>query len=246
MANTEVDRVRLAACVRLLHMEGLLTYNGHVSVRTPKTDTVLIHSLVGSRAEVSPELILAADIDGRVMEAASGLRLPSEHPIHGEIYRARKDVMAIAHIHSESAIAFTLVKGAVLRAMRCDGFRWAEGVPVHPDPTRIKTPEQGRALAETMGGGDAVLLRAHGAVLAAASVIELFMKCIHFEENARAQIIASQLGETAPLTKAEVDAIEESWPEAFRKHYAAKIWNYYVNKGLNAGLIPEAWSPDLL
>ena len=51
----ERDRVRLAACVRLLHMEGLLTYNGHVSVRIPDANRFLIHSLVDSRAEVSPE-----------------------------------------------------------------------------------------------------------------------------------------------------------------------------------------------
>jgi len=53
----ERDRVRLAACVRLLHMEGLLTYNGHVSVRIPDANRFLIHSLVDSRAEVSGALI---------------------------------------------------------------------------------------------------------------------------------------------------------------------------------------------
>jgi L-fuculose-phosphate aldolase len=227
-------------------MEGLLTYNGHVSVRIPQADAFLIHSLVDSRAEVSPKLLLSADFDGHVLEAVSGRRLPSEYPIHGEIYRARADVMAIAHIHSENAIAFTLTKGVDLRVLRCDAFRWAQGVPVHGDPTRIKTPEQGRALAKTMGANDAVLLRAHGAVLAAASLVELFMNCIHFEENARAQILASRLGEPAPLTAAEVTAIDASWTETFREHYAAKIWHYYVNKGLRAGLIPKAWSEDLL
>lgn len=248
MGNTEIDidRVRLAACVRMLHMEGLLTYNGHVSLRIPQTDAFLIHSLVGSRADVSPEFLLSADFDGRVLEAVSGLRLPSEYPIHGEIYRARTDVMAIAHIHSENAVAFTLAKDAVLRAMRCDAFGWAQGVPVHGDPTRIKTLDQGRALAKTMAGNDAVLLRAHGAVLSAAGLIELFMKCIHFEENARAQILASRLGEPAPLTEAEVAAIDASWPETFREHYAAKIWHYFVNKALRARLIPEAWSEALL
>ena len=48
--------------------------------------------------------------------------------------------------------------------------------------------------------GDAVLLRAHGAVLAAAGLLEVFMACIHFAENARAHILANRLGELAPLT----------------------------------------------
>jgi len=119
----------------------------------PDANRFLIHSLVDSRAEVSPELLLLADFDGRVLETVSGRRLPSEFPIHGEIYRARADVMAVAHIHSENAIAFALAKGAPLLAMRCDAFCWARGVPVHGDPTRIQSAEQGRALAQTMGGG---------------------------------------------------------------------------------------------
>ena len=244
--TADIDRLRLAACVRLLHMEGLLTYNGHVSTRASDTNGFLIHSLLDSRAEVVPELLLMADLDGRILEPVEGRRLPSEFPIHGEIYRARPDVMAVAHIHSENAIAFTLAKGARIQAMRCDGARWARGVPVHDDPSRIKSSEQGRALAKTMAAGDAVLLRAHGAVLAAAGVLELFMTCIHFEENARAQILASRLGELAPLTEEEIATLEASWPDSFRKHYAAKIWRYYVTKGLSAGLIPEAWSEQLL
>lgn len=242
--SADTDRIQLAACVRLLHMEGLLTYNGHVSVRAPKG--FLIHSLLDSRAEVVPEFLLLSDLDGRILEPVKGRKLPSEFPIHGEIYRARPDVMAVAHIHSENAIAFTLAKGARIQAMRCDGARWAGGVPVHGDPSRIKSAEQGRALAETMGDGDAVLLRAHGAVLAATGVLELFMTCIHFEENVRAQILASQLGELAPLTEEEIATLEASWPDSFRKHYAAKIWRYYVTKGMSAGLIPEAWLEKLL
>jgi len=94
--------------------------------------------------------------------------------------------------------------------------------------------------------GDAVLLRAHGAVLAAAGLLEVFMACIHFEENARAHILASRLGELAPLTEEEIAALEASWPEGFRQHYASKIWRYYVTKGMGTGLIPKAWSGDPL
>ena len=60
IAEVDVDRVRLAACVRLLHMEGLLTYNGHVSVRDWHADAFLIHSLNDPRADASPELLLSA------------------------------------------------------------------------------------------------------------------------------------------------------------------------------------------
>jgi L-fuculose-phosphate aldolase len=225
----------------MLHMEGLVTYNGHVSMRVPGTEALLIHSLVDSRAEIVPERLLVVGFDGTVLDGPANLKPPSEYPIHAEIYRAREDVGAVAHIHSENAIAFTLVEGAKLTAMRCDALDWAGGVPVHADPTRIKSAAQGRALAARLGDGDAVLLRAHGAVLTARSVVEVFKTCIQFEENARAQLLASRLGQLAPLTADELDALRASHPPEFRAHYARKIWHYYVTQGRRAGLIPEGW-----
>jgi len=238
-------RRQLAACVRLLHSEGLLTYNGHVSMRVPGEDAFLIHALVDSRSEVAPERLLTVSLDGAVLDAPPDCRPPSEYPIHAEIYRARADVGAVAHIHSEHAIAFTLVEGVTLRALRCDALDWADGVPVHADPTRIKTPAQGRALAATLGTGSAALMRAHGAVLAAPSVIEVFKVCVQFEENARAQLLASRLGPIAPLTAAELDALRACHPPEFRAHYARKIWRYHVSQGRAAGIIPASWVEDL-
>jgi ribulose-5-phosphate 4-epimerase/fuculose-1-phosphate aldolase len=227
-------------------MEGLLTYNGHVSMRITGQDAFLIHALVDSRSEVAPERLLTVGFDGAVVAAPAGCRPPSEYPIHAEIYRARADVGAVAHIHSESAIAFTLVEDVMLKAMRCDALDWAGGVPVHRDPTRIKSAVQGQALAATLGTGNAALLRSHGAVLAAPSVIEVFKTCIQFEENARAQILASRLGKLAPLTADEIAALRESHPDTFRAHYAHKIWHYYVKQGQRAGLISEDWLEALL
>ncbi|HSG66988.1 MAG TPA: class II aldolase/adducin family protein [Gammaproteobacteria bacterium] len=243
---TARDRHLLAACVRLLHMEGLVSYNGHVSLRVPGAEAFLIHSLVDSRAEIAPGQLLVVGFDGVVLEGSAELKPPSEYPIHAEIYRARADVGAVAHIHSESAIAFTLVEDVRLMAMRCDALDWASGVPIHADPTRIKSAAQGRALAASLGNGDAVLMRAHGAVLTARSVIEVFKTCIQFEENARAQVLASRLGKPVPLTAAELDALRASHPPEFRAHYARKIWHYYVKKGERAGLIPERWLEVLL
>jgi L-ribulose-5-phosphate 4-epimerase len=239
------DRIELAACVRLLHEQGLLSYNGHVSRRVPGQHAFLIHALVDPRHEVAPDRLLTVDFDGHVLAGPAGCRPPSEYPIHAEIFRARADVGAVAHVHSEAAIAFTLVAGVTLRALRCDALEWAGGVPVHPDPTRISSAAQGRALAATLGNGSAALMRAHGAVLVAPGVPELFKTCVHFEENARAQLLASRLGSLAPLTDAELTALRASHPPEFRAHYARKIWQYHVSAGRRAGMIPDAWLEHL-
>ncbi len=234
-------RTELATCVRLLHMEQLITYNGHVSARLPESDTFLIHSRGEARGEVSPRSLLAVDLDGNAVDGATVPGPPSEVYIHSEIYLARSDVLAVAHLHSENAIAFTLAEGAVLRPMRCDAVRWSDGIPVHPDPSRIRTPAQGRELVSTLGSHGAALLRAHGAVLVAESVPAILASSVQFEENARAQILATQLGEPLPLSDAELGAMKESSRPEFLAHYALKIWRYYVSKGISQNVIPAAW-----
>ena len=234
-------RVRLAACVRLLHMEGLVGVNGHVSARLPGRDAFLIHSLIEPRPQVSPDSLLVVDFDGATIEGPAGVKPPSERFIHSEIFRARPDVAAIAHLHSEYAIAFTLAKGAVLRPMRVDAVRFAAGIPVHADGTRIRNPQQGRELAATLGAGSAALMRAHGSVVAAESIPAVLAAAIHFEENARAQHLAAALGEVVPIEGDEMDELKESCPPEFMAHYANKIWRYYLAQGIAGKVIPAEW-----
>ncbi len=239
-------RTELAACVRLMHDAAILNYNGHVSARIAGEDRLVIHSLVTPRSEVGPDDFVVCDLDGVVPEAAPGHKPPSEVHIHSEIYKARPDVGAIAHIHSESVIAFTLTTDApCLKLVRCDAVRWRSGIPMHTDPTRIRNGKQGAALAATLGPHRAALMRAHGAVLVAPSARAVFADTIQFDENARAQLLAATLGTPAPLSEAELDALEEASPPEFLDHYVNKIWRYYVERGRAAGLIPDDWATHL-
>jgi ribulose-5-phosphate 4-epimerase/fuculose-1-phosphate aldolase len=239
-------RTELAACVRLMHDAAILNYNGHVSARIEGEDRLVIHSLVTPRSEVGPDDFVVCDLEGTVLDAAPGHRPPSEVFIHREIYKARPDVGAVAHIHSESVIAFTLTTDApCLKLMRCDAVRWRGGIPMHPDPTRIRNSEQGAALAATLGPHRAALMRAHGAVLVAPGARSVFADTIQFDENARAQLLAATLGTPAPLNEAELDALEEASPPDFMDHYVNKIWRYHVERGRTAGLIPGEWATHL-
>ena len=156
---------------------------------------------------------------------------PSELPIHIEILKARPDVQAVLHSHMELAIAFTMMEGVKLVPMRARASRWKSGIPTDPDPSHIKLPEQGRALAKTLGPHHAVLMRAHGLCLVAESAQALFIDAVHFKENATAQMQALQAGaKPLPLTDAEIEQIEKM---EMRDWHIKKLWNYYIRKALD-------------
>ncbi|HEY8580268.1 MAG TPA: class II aldolase/adducin family protein [Beijerinckiaceae bacterium] len=227
-------RREVAIVTRILVMEGILDYSGHVSARLPGRDAYVIQPGEDPRSDVSAGRMLVVDFDGRVLEGAP-LRPPVETPIHGEIYRARPDVQAIVHSHMELAIAFTMMEGVRLTPMRARAARWANGIPTDPDPSHIKLKAQGEHLARTLGGAHAALMRAHGLVLTAESPAALLVDAVHFEENARALMQTLQAGaKPLPLTPAEIEQIERHEMRAF---HVGKLWAYYLRKAETAGVL---------
>jgi L-ribulose-5-phosphate 4-epimerase len=231
-----------AAVTRLLVGEGILDYSGHVSARVPGREAFVIQIGSTSRAEVAPDSMLVVDYDGKVIEGDG--QPPSELPIHLEILKARPDVQAVLHCHAELAIAFTMMQGVQLLPMRARASRWKSGIPTHPDPSHIKRTEQGKALAKTLGGHHAALMRAHGLVLVAESVQALFVDAVHFKENARAQLEVLQAGaKPLPLTAEEIEQIERM---EMRDWHIKKLWNYYVRKALAENMLPRDWRDMLV
>jgi L-ribulose-5-phosphate 4-epimerase len=228
----------LAAVTRMLEMKELLSYSGHVSVRLPGRDALMIQRHVDSRAEVVPERMVVVDFDGKVIEGNG--KPPSEVAIHTEILKARPDVNCVLHCHMELAIAFTMMKGVKLLPLRSRAMRWADGIPIHPDPSHIKLVEQGQALAKTLGSHNAVLMRAHGITMVAESLQGILVDAVHFEENAQAQMQVMQAGaEPIALSREDMELINR---HENRPHHCNKLWIYYVRKAIAAGVLPKDWN----
>lgn len=227
----------LCAVTRILEDIDILQYSGHIAVRAPGRDALMIQRRSDSRAELAPERILTVDFDGKVIDGDG--KPPSETAIHIETMRARPDVNATLHAHLDLAIAFTMMDGVQLLPMRARASRWKSGIPTHPDPSHIKYPQQGRELAATLGPHHATLMRAHGLLLVAESLPALLSDAVHFEENAKAQLQVMNAGaKPRALTSEELEkilAMED------RPHHVDKMWNYYIRKGLAAGTVAKEW-----
>lgn len=232
-------RHQVAAVSLLLNAENILGYSGHVSVRLPGSEEFLIQPVDQSRASLRPEHLLVCGMDGKSRDRANRARPPSEVFIHTEIFRARPDVNAVAHFHHDLTTTFSLVEGAVLRPIKNHAMRWESGIPTHPDPSHVSSPELGRAVAATLGPHHALLIRAHGEVVVAEDLPNLLTDCVHFVENAEALYHAAVLGKVIPLTAAEMEAFRGDF---HRGRHAEKLWSYYLGRGIAGGAIPEAWA----
>ncbi|RME43457.1 MAG: class II aldolase/adducin family protein [Chloroflexi bacterium] len=220
---------KLVTCIRLMAMEGLLDFNGHVSLRLPD-DRLLINSRYSTRAGITPEQIVIADMDGNLLEGDD--EPPSETVIHTEIYQARPDVGAVAHLHPQYATLFTIAGIPLVPVYIVASLFGKEGVPVFDDSSLIRSKEQGRAVAKALGNRPALLLRAHGAVAVAPDIEGVFAVAFALEDNARKALWAAMLGGANSLSEAEMGQYGAPVSHRGTRH---KIWNFHVEKARARG-----------
>ena len=188
----------LVAGSRILADHGVLDAYGHISARSDKRPAHFLMSR--SRA---PALVTAADLVewGPDSEAATADKRKGfiERYIHGEIYRARPEVMAVVHSHSPSVIPFGVAKTRLRPIYHMGSFLWS-GAPVwdirkvrEQNDLLVRDRTLGEALAGALGKCNCVLMRGHGMTVIGASVQEAVFRAIYTEMNARLQLQAMQL-----------------------------------------------------
>ena len=72
-----------------------------------------------------------------------------------------------------------------------------------------------------------ITLQSHGAVVAAEGILEAFVLAVYLEETAHRQFLASQIGQLAVLTQAEIEVIGRN---LWKPQLLQKVWDYHKGK----------------
>ncbi|MFL2545825.1 MAG: class II aldolase/adducin family protein [Candidatus Rariloculaceae bacterium] len=194
----------LAAASRILAAQGVVDGFGHVSIRHPDAPDRFFLARSIAPASVVPGDIVEYDLDSNACNA-DGRNEINERFIHGQIYRARPDVMSIVHSHSPSVIPFGLVDVS-MKAMFHNAAFVAAGVPVFDISEQFGATDmlvsdnpKGVALAECLGGNHVAMMRGHGAVACGDSLPMAVFRAAYTEVNARIQHWAQALGGDKPI-----------------------------------------------
>jgi HCOMODA/2-hydroxy-3-carboxy-muconic semialdehyde decarboxylase len=200
----------LVVANRILAHEGVLDAFGHVSIRHPeRPDRYIISRSRG------PALVGEADLQCFTLEGeqvGGSTQTPyAERAIHGAIYEARPEVLAVCHNHSPSVIPFG-VTSVPLRPVYHMAALLGGEVPVWDIADEfgatnllVRTMAQGRSLARTLGARRVALMRGHGSAVAGQSLPVVVMNCVYMEQNARLQLQAQALGDVRYLSDEEAE-----------------------------------------
>ena len=210
MADSVADlRYDIALANRILAHQGVLDAFGHVSARHPGDPKRYLLSRSRAPELVEPNDILEYTLDSKPVEE-TGTPLYSERVIHGEIFKARPDVMCVVHHHAPAFMPLVITGidyVPVFHLGAAGGSRppfWDQREEFGDTNLLVVKPEEGASLAKRLDKHWMVLMNRHGVTVAGTSVRDAVFRCVFSCLNARFQIEAAAAGKVGPLSPGEI------------------------------------------
>jgi 3,4-dihydroxyphthalate decarboxylase len=197
-------RADVARACRVLAAKGLVSgVLGHVSARAGEGMLLRCRGPQERGLWASePDDVRHLRLDGAPLEDLAGWAPPNEHPIHGELYRARPDVGAVVHAHPRSALLCGL---AGLRPVACFGaydipaMRLAlDGIPTYPRAVLISRAELAREMVAAMGGHPVCILYGHGITVTGDDVAQATVRAVALDRLLGVTVELAALGARPP------------------------------------------------
>jgi L-fuculose-phosphate aldolase len=226
-ANLKELKEKLAYSCNILAYEGHWdNILGHVSVRIPGQNRILMKPHSFGFDEIRPQHIIAVDIEtGKKVEGKHERH--SEVFIHTEIMKARPDVNCVVHSHPPYATALGAL-GQRLRPISHEGNIFYEGLPTFDYTTAlIRTPELGVEVAKSLGQCRGMLMKNHGSTVVGESIEVATLYAIFLEKAARIQLIATASGDPS-WTSDEEAAVK--YEQIYTAHRLGSMWEYFVRR----------------
>src|SRR5579871_6208649 len=225
----------LVVANRILTSQGIVDAFGHVSARHPDDNGRFFLSRAKSPELVERDDIMEFTLDGAPTDFAEG-KPYLERFIHAALYQARPDVQCVVHSHSHGPIPFGLT-GEKLRPVVHSCVTLGAEVPVWDAQTSfgdtdllVSNLPMGEDLARTVGAGNCVLMRGHGATVVGKSIREAVYTAIYLEVNAELQLRASRLGNIKFLTAGEIEKANARLGQGKPGEGFNRSWEYWSRR----------------
>jgi HCOMODA/2-hydroxy-3-carboxy-muconic semialdehyde decarboxylase len=248
VANTLKEaRAELSLANRIVAHEGVIDAFGHVSMRHPDHPGRYLLSRSRAPELVTPEDFVEYDLDSRPLRDP-GVGQYSERVIHGEIYKARPDVMSVCHHHCPAFMPL-LATGTdyvpIFHLGAVGGIKppyWDQHDEFGDTNMLVVKPEEGASLARALGSQWVVLMKRHGVTVAGTSVKDCVFRSIYSARNAEYHVRALAIGgAVASLSPGEAQMAGQITAKTTGLTRSWEYWSMRVGKSGNlAGGVPTA------
>lgn len=179
--------------------------DGNLSMRLD--DNFVITTPTGvSKGFMSPDMLIKVDMDGNIRSGY--LKPSSEIKIHLEAYRRREDKRAVVHAHPPVCTGYAVANIPLDFKTLPEIIITLGQVPLAKYGTP-STHELSDSIADLIVCYDAVLLANHGAMTIGKDIMDAYYNMERVEHFAAISLVAHQLGGMKPISKPEVQKLED-------------------------------------
>jgi len=241
-------RAELALANRIAANEGVLDTFGHVSMRHPDDPNRYFLSRSSAPDMVTDEGLIEYDLDSQPVRDP-GAPQYSERVIHGEIYKARPDVMSVCHHHSPAfmpLIATGTDYVPVFHLGSVGGIKppyWDQHDEFGDTIMLVIKPEEGASLARALGQHQMVLMRRHGVTVVGSGVRDCVYRAVQTCRNADFQVRALSISKNvAFLTEGETRLSRQITGKTTGLIRSWDSWVRRLAKTDTAPAAPRSWA----
>ena len=197
---------RLAATFRLFAKfsfdEGVA---GHVTVRDPlEPKTFWVNPFGIDFGQIRVRDLIRVDHEGNTVEGELPVNTAA-FVIHSRVHEARPDAIAAAHAHSMHGKAFSTL-GRLLAPLTQDSCAFHNDLGLFAEFGGVAVElDEGKRIAESLGGRKAVILQNHGLLTVADTVDAAAWWFITLDRSCRAELLARAAGEPKLISPAAAD-----------------------------------------
>ena len=187
----------LVVANRILTREvGILDIQAHVSARSKTNPSHWYMARFVAPGGASLSDMVEYDVESTPVQGPRNDNA-RETFLHGQVFKARPDVMAVVHAHTPEYVAFGMSSVPLYWGPNNQLPGW-DIRPVNNGRSGIVSSNPlGQSMAEKLGKSEAVLLWGHGITLTARSLPEVIHRAVALRDNARLQLASVSIGKPA-------------------------------------------------
>lgn len=155
---------------------------GSFSIRDESSGYVIITPSKIKVENLNEEHVCVVDINGNKIQMIDGIEPSSDLLMHLEVYKARKDLRSIMHIHPTYATTFAVIN-KVIPPVTYDSANYGGYIYV-ANYDKTKATEPVKDLIEKLNTSEACLLESNGAIVVSQDIEDILSKAIYVEKVA--------------------------------------------------------------
>ncbi|HJK87062.1 MAG TPA: class II aldolase/adducin family protein [Candidatus Megaira endosymbiont of Nemacystus decipiens] len=223
MNSTKHD---LAACYRIISLLGLddHTYT-HISSRSERGFYIYPFGMLFG--EVRPQDLLEVTFEGKVLQGDEYQYNKTGYIIHGQLYKQRKDINSIIHLHTPEIVAVSSCSKGLMPISQW-ALHFYGKVSYHKYNSLALSPEQGGSILDDLGSNKVMLMQNHGSITCGVDIQEALFYSYHLQKACQTQCLALGMNENIIMPSDEICRQSVNDLLSFEKKLGHRDWQAWL------------------